>query len=140
MKLLLTSNGICNESLKKALYDLAQREEISTVFITNASNKLNMDKNWLVDDLYRFRTIGEIDLLDLVSTPKEVPKGLNYVNFHFRPHLNSPHFPQAREEVLEKIAQQYPNEKIYACDDNSGIKIDGNSFDIVGEGEYLEFN
>lgn len=211
MKLLLTSNGICNESLKQALYDLTQTKKISTVFITNASNNLNMDKSWLIDDIYRFRKIGEIDLLDLISTPKKLwqekfdncnviafgggdvtvmddiitsnfdkelkellknkvyvgisagsiilsenvwgsteylythfpnhtPKGLNYMNFHFRPHLNSPDFPQARKEILEKIAQKYPNEKIYAMDDNSGIKIDGDSLEIISEGEYLEFN
>lgn len=211
MKLLLTSNGICNESLKKALYDLTQTTQISTIFITNASNNLNIDKSWLVDDIYRFKELGRIDLLDLISTPKElweekfnncnviafgggdvavmkeiiesgfnkqlkellkskvyvgisagsiimsqsvwgsseylythspddVPRGLGYTTFNFRPHLNSPDFPQSRKEILEKIAQKYPKERIYACDDETGIKIEGSSFEIISEGEYIEFN
>lgn len=211
MKLLLTSQGITNNSLKQALYDLVGSEKISTVFITNASNNFNHDKKWLIDVLVGFRNLGEIDLLDLISTPKEIwkekfencnviafgggdvavmdvilqtnfdkdlkellktkvyvghsaesqimcpkiwasstylythssdesPKGLNYVNFYFRPHYNSPKHLKCRKEILEKIAQKYPNEKIYACDDNSGIKIINDKIEIISEGEVLELN
>lgn len=65
--------------------------------------------------------------------------GLGFVNFHIRPHLNSPDFPKIRHVYLEQVAKEL-QEPIYALDDQSSIKIDGESMEIVSEGEYLTFN
>lgn len=64
--------------------------------------------------------------------------GLNYIDFNFRPHLNSPDFPKAREKFLKEIAGKF-NEDMYAMDDESGIVwIDGD-IEIVSEGKWIRF-
>jgi dipeptidase E len=68
----------------------------------------------------------------------EVP-GLNYVDFYFLPHLNSPYFPNLIEENIRKIAERIPK-KIYAMDDNGALKIVDGEVEIVSEGKYLNLN
>lgn len=53
MKLLLTSNGISNQSIADALFDLVGKkpEEVIITFIPTAANYSNNDKGWLVNDL-----------------------------------------------------------------------------------------
>jgi len=65
--------------------------------------------------------------------------GLGYVNFHVRPHLNSPCFPKLKKEFLAEMAQK-TKEPIYAIDDQSAIQVIGGKVRIVSEGEYLTFN
>src|SRR3990167_11495576 len=43
--------------------------------------------------------------------------GLNYVDFYFLPHLNSPNFPNRMEKIRE-VDKALPK-KIYALDDQS---------------------
>ncbi|OWK26892.1 MAG: hypothetical protein US76_02160 [Parcubacteria group bacterium GW2011_GWA2_38_13b] len=53
MKLLLTSGGITNELIARALFDLVGKkpEDTSLVFIPTASNVEVGDKSWLINDL-----------------------------------------------------------------------------------------
>lgn len=66
-------------------------------------------------------------------------EGLGYVNFHIRPHLNSPHFPKIRKEFLEEMAKEI-EEPMYAIDDQTAVKVVDDKVDIISEGEYLKFN
>lgn len=68
-----------------------------------------------------------------------VEKGLNFVNFHVRPHLNSPHFPYARVAYLSEVAK-HTKEPIYAIDDNSAVEVAGKKIKIVSEGRFATFN
>ena len=63
--------------------------------------------------------------------------GLGFVNFHFRPHLNSPHFPNVLKEYIQEIAKNI-KEPIYALDDQSALKVIDNKVEIISEGEYLK--
>jgi dipeptidase E len=65
--------------------------------------------------------------------------GLGLINFYVRPHFNSQFFPKAKAEYIKQAAEQIP-ETIYAIDDQTAIKIDGDKNEIVSEGEYLIFN
>ncbi|OGF52263.1 hypothetical protein A3H04_00085 [Candidatus Giovannonibacteria bacterium RIFCSPLOWO2_12_FULL_43_11c] len=65
--------------------------------------------------------------------------GLGFFDFHFRPHLNSPHFPKVRREFLKKIAKEF-TQPVYALDDKSALKISGNKIEIISEGKYLVLN
>lgn len=65
-------------------------------------------------------------------------KALGFVNFHFRPHLNSPNFPNVRKEYIQEIAKNI-KEPIYALDDQSALKVMDNEVEIISEGEYLKF-
>ena len=71
--------------------------------------------------------------------PDESVSGLGFVNFYFMPHLNSQWFPKLREENIRKAVSEI-KDKVYALDDQSAIKIDGENFEIISEGEWLEFN
>ena len=65
--------------------------------------------------------------------------GLNYVDFYFLPHLNSPYFPARMEENIKKTARGLTR-KIYALDDQSALKITDGRVEIISEGKYLAFN
>jgi len=212
MKLLLTSSGLTNKSIAKALLDLAGKpfNELNLVFIPTAANVEKGDKDWLLKDLINCRNLGfaSIDIVDISAVPRDIweprikeanillfgggntyhlmhwiresglkeilprlltnrvyvgtsagsivathslsittsepgeykdEQALSYVNFHVRPHFNSPRFPSIKKEYLEKIANEL-HEPIYAIDDQTAIKIVNGKIEIISEGEYLEFN
>ncbi len=70
---------------------------------------------------------------------KKTGKFLNIVDFSIRPHLNNDYFPQVNKENLEEVAKEHP-ETIYALDDKSAVKVDGQKVEVVSEGKYLKFN
>jgi len=217
MKLLLTSGGLTNKSIEKALFDLVGKkpEDTSLVFIPTASNVETEDKDWFINDLINIRKqnfksvhitdisavsekiwrpqMEEADILffeggntyhlmrwinksglikilptllktkiyvglsagSMVTNPdlalrlsqiiygddmeEEPMDGLNYVDFYFLPHLNSPHFPNRMEEKIKEAAKTLPK-KIYALDDQSALKVVDGKVEIITEGKYLELN
>lgn len=74
---------------------------------------------------------------DMIET--EVLEGLGLVDFYFLPHLNSEWFKKVRKENIEKVGKEM-NRKIYALDDQSALKIDGDVLEVVGEGEWFMVN
>jgi dipeptidase E len=66
-------------------------------------------------------------------------KGLGFVNFLMRPHLNSSHFPKIRKEFLEETAKEI-KEPIYAIDDQTAIQVVDGDIKIITEGDYLRLN
>lgn len=66
-------------------------------------------------------------------------KSLKLVNFLVRPHLNSNHFPRNRKEFLEEVARKV-DEKIYALDDDSAVKVVDGQVSVISEGDWLVFN
>ena len=218
MKLLLTSGGLTNESISKALFDLVGKkpEDTSLVFIPTASNIEKEEKEWLIEDLINIKNqnFKEIYITDISAVEKQIwlpqmekadvlffeggntyhlmewmnksgltqvmPEllknkvyvglsagsmvtgpdlalrqsqtlygedwerkedmaGLNYVDFYFLPHLNSPYFNLRNEDNIREGVKDLPR-KVYALDDQSAIKIDGNKMEIISEGKYLIFN
>jgi dipeptidase E len=78
MKLLLTSNGLSNDSIAKAFQDLVGKkpEDTKVAFISTASNVERGSKEWLIDDLYRLKSRGYIvDIVELTALkPAEIKK------------------------------------------------------------------
>lgn len=76
MKLLLTSGGLANESIIKALQDLVVKpfSELKVAFIPTASNLESGDKWWLIKDLVKLRELNfaQIDTVDISALPKEI--------------------------------------------------------------------
>lgn len=70
---------------------------------------------------------------------KEDMAGLNFVDFYFFPHLNSPHFNLRKEEIIREAVKDIRG-KVYAMDDNSALKIIDGNVEIISEGKYLIFN
>ncbi|MCU0660219.1 MAG: Type 1 glutamine amidotransferase-like domain-containing protein [Candidatus Pacebacteria bacterium] len=60
MKLLLTSSGISNPSIAKALFDLVAKkpEDTSIVVIPTAANVEQGDKEWFINDLINLKNLG----------------------------------------------------------------------------------
>ncbi len=69
MKLLLTSCGVTNATIARALFELVGKEPGSTsvAFVPTAANVEIGDKGWLIDDLLNLRRLGfrSIDLADI---------------------------------------------------------------------------
>lgn len=70
---------------------------------------------------------------------KEDMAGLNFVDFYFFPHLNSPHFNLRKEDIIREAVKDIHG-KVYAMDDNSALKIVDGKVEIISEGKYLIFN
>ena len=74
MKLLLTSNGISNKSIKNALLSLIDKktDEIKVVIIPTAANVVPRRKNWLINDMARFGEVfSYIDIVDVSALDKK---------------------------------------------------------------------
>lgn len=66
-------------------------------------------------------------------------EGLGFVDFLVEPHINNSYFPDYTFENVENQSKKIPY-PIYALDDNSAIKIEGNNAEVVSEGEWKKFN
>ncbi len=210
MKLMLTSSGITNPSLAKALKTLV-KEDLKIAFIPTAANNKGGDKDWLINDLANCRKIGEVDIVDISALKKndwlsrlkwanviflgggdtvylmdwivksglveelpsllktrvyagisagsivlnkklsasreflygdetkDSPKGLGYVDFYVRPHLNSAHYPKLRDEFLKELAPKFDGD-LYALDDNSAIILNEGKIEVVSEGKWIKYS
>lgn len=65
--------------------------------------------------------------------------GLGFVDFHIRPHLNSPHFPKVRDKYLKEMAKEIAD-TVYAIDDDSAVKVINGKEEVISEGEWLRYN
>lgn len=76
MKLLLTSNGLSNQSIANALFELTGKSAPETVivFIPTAMNVARGSKDWFINDLYNIKKQGFkfIDIVDISALPKEI--------------------------------------------------------------------
>ncbi|MDO8503887.1 MAG: Type 1 glutamine amidotransferase-like domain-containing protein [bacterium] len=66
-------------------------------------------------------------------------KGLGYVDFEIRPHLNSKSFPEVRLDILRGIAKKM-TDSFYAIDDDTAIKVASKKVTVVSEGKWKKFN
>lgn len=70
-RLLLTSNGLTNTSLDRALEALLDKPvaQCSAAFVVTAANPVREDKGWLVDDLRNVKRqrFAEMDVFDIAA-------------------------------------------------------------------------
>lgn len=87
MKLLLTSNGLSNDSIASAFQQLIGKEpkDSKVAFIPTAANGERGNKDWLIDDMYRIKERGYIvDIVELTAiSPEELQKTLEEVDAIF---------------------------------------------------------
>lgn len=76
MRLLLTSGGLRNPTLTKALLDLANRpaEGLKVAFIPTAMNTEPGDKGWAIAQMNRLQEMGvaQVDIVEISAIPKEI--------------------------------------------------------------------
>ncbi len=65
--------------------------------------------------------------------------GLKFVPFSLKPHYLSDSFPGNNDENLLVTAAELGT-KLYAIDDDTAIKVDGENIEVVSEGKWREFN
>ncbi len=70
------------------------------------------------------------------NTEQSLNKSLGLIGFDFRPHWGTPHFDYITEDLIMEQSRMY-NSKIYAIDDNTAIKVDGDKVEVVSEGEWF---
>lgn len=66
-------------------------------------------------------------------------KGLGFVNFGVRPHINSPYFPKWSFQFMKNFSKKVKH-PVYAIDDQTGISVDGKRVKVVSEGMWKRFN
>lgn len=120
MKLLLTSNGLCNQSIAKALFDLVGKPaaETTIVFIPTAMNVARGDKSWFINDLYNIKKQGFkfVDIVDISALPKEVwlPK-IEAGDVLFFSGGNTFHLMSClKESGLDKLLPELLKTRVYA--------------------------
>lgn len=67
---------------------------------------------------------------------EELADPLAYLDLIFIPHLNSEYFSHVRKDIIEKYNDNFTS-PLYACDDDSALKVVGGKIEIVSEGEYV---
>lgn len=76
MKLLLTSNGLSNDSIAKAFQELIGKEpkDAKVAFIPSAANPERGNKDWLINDMYRILSRSyQVDVIELTALePDEI--------------------------------------------------------------------
>ena len=76
MKLLLTSGGLTNKSIEKALFELVGKkpEDTSLVFIPTASNMEVGDKDWFINDLINIhkQKFKSVNITDISAVPEDI--------------------------------------------------------------------
>ena len=83
MKLLLTSNGLSNQSIAKSFQELIGKDPKDTkvAFIPTAANPERSNKEWLINDLYRIKEQGyAVDIIELTAVK---PSELQTILQHF---------------------------------------------------------
>lgn len=75
MKFLLTSSGISNTSIEKALFELLGKpaSETRVVFVPTAANQIADDKSWLAQNYNDFLKLGlkSFDIVDIAAVSQE---------------------------------------------------------------------
>jgi dipeptidase E len=75
MKFLLTSGGIRNASIERALFELVGKpaSETAVAFVPTAATLVADDKSWLVENYNDFLRLGlkSFDVVDIAVVPKE---------------------------------------------------------------------
>lgn len=66
------------------------------------------------------------------------PPGLGYVNFHIRPHLNSPYFPKVTDTNLKEVSKNLDGD-LYALDDQSGILCVEGKVTVISKGVWKKY-
>lgn len=96
---------------------------------------LNVDKKRLQETGEYFD--NEYEELGVQNAASD--RTLNLVDFAIRPHLNSNYFPGVNMAFMEHAASKL-DMPMYALDDASAVKVDGDSVEVVSEGDWKVFN
>ena len=72
------------------------------------------------------------------KTPFVIEKGLGLVDFALFPHLDHEGHPESSTANLERMVAEVPV-LTYAIDDETAIKVVGDTVEVVSEGHWKRF-
>lgn len=84
------------------------------------------------------REKGSLNMSELGPKGRSLCKTLNFVPFYFRPHYGDPERKHINAELLRSLRLQF-GRPIYALDDESALKIDGEKIEVISEGNWELF-
>ena len=120
MKLLLTSDGITNQSIANALFELVEKNSSDTIiaFIPTAMNVTESDKSWFADDLYNIKQLGlkKLDIVDISALSRKLwsPR-LEAADVLFFSGGSSLHLMRwIKESGLKELLPEFLKTKVYA--------------------------
>ena len=168
MKLLLTSAGITNASIRAALLELLGKpiEECTALVISTASYPLRhgpqLAWSFIAGEEPQtpmaelgWTSVGVLELTALPSLPRGVwlreveevfaswtrpvgGEGLGVVDFEIFPHLDNPDLPENTTADAERWAAGLTGPG-YAIDDNTAIKVVDGVAEVISEGNWHLF-
>ena len=119
MKLLLTSDGLTNNSITRALFDLTGKkaQETTVVFIPTASNVESGDKDWLISDLINLKkqNFKSIEISDISAVDEKIWRpSLERADVLFFEGGNTYHLMRWLDKSgLTKLLPELLKEKVY---------------------------
>lgn len=119
MKLLLTSGGITNNSIKNALLSLTGKkpEDTTIVFIPTAANVETGNKDWLINDLLNLKKLHfkSIEITDISAVDEKIWKpSLEGADVLFFEGGNTYHLMEwINRSGLSKILPELLKDKVY---------------------------
>jgi len=126
---------------KKGLFDLLPELLKTKVYAgISAGSMIAGNSFQLSSKALKLGILEESDYNDIGPIGESSAKTLNFVDFIFKPHLNSMHRADERcEEHVRKIAAK-TDKLIYTLDDQSALKIVDDKIEVISEGEWLLLN
>jgi len=70
---------------------------------------------------------------------KNPPKGLGFINFQIRPHLDSRFFKKIRDNNLANLSKELKGD-LYALDDDSAVLYENGRIKIISEGHWIKYS
>lgn len=126
---------------KKGLFELLPKLLKTKVYAGISAGSMIAGSSFMLSSkALEHGILEESDYDDVGPMGEASAKTLNFVNFVFKPHLNSMHHAEERsEEYVRKLAAK-TDKLIYTIDDQSAIKIVDGKIEVISEGEWLILN
>lgn len=126
---------------KKGLFDLLPTLLMTKVYAGISAGSMIAGNSFQLSSKALERGIlEESDYNDIGPIGESSAKTLNFVNFIFKPHLNSMHHADKRSEKYVRKNAAKTGKLVYTLDDQSALKIIDNKIEVVSEGEWLLLN
>lgn len=126
---------------KKGLFELLPKLLKTKVYAgISAGSMISGNSFQLSSKALEHGVLEESDYNAIGMIGESSAKTLNFVNFIFKPHLNSMyHADERSEEYVKKIAAK-TDKLVYTLDDQSALKIIDDKVEVISEGEWLLLN
>ncbi len=123
---------------KSGLFDMLPELLKTKVYAGISAGSMAISDNIKISSevLEKLGELRDEDYDELGPAGESSSKTLKLVDFVFRPHLNSPHFPNVHEDLLKEVAKKL-DVPMYALDDESALKVVDGRVEVISEGKWL---